>query len=98
MNYIIIYKIIRNIIIIIIFIFIFFLFIIYIIKKISFRIVNFNVIKNFFFFFLNIKLRDFQIIKKRRFLINKIINKIVILRKSFQLLHIYCYENINIYL
>ena len=83
MNYTIIYKIIYNIIIIIIFIFIFFSFIIYIMKKILFRIINFDVIEKIFLFYLNIKLRDFQIIKKRRFLINEIINKIAVLKSRF---------------
>ena len=48
-------------------------------KKTPSRIVNFNVIKKIFFFRSNIRLRDFQIIEKRRFLINKIINEIAVL-------------------
>ena len=83
MNYTIIYKIIHNIIIIIIFISIFFSFIIHIMKKILFHIVNFNVIEEILSFYSNIKLRDFQIIKKRHFLINEIINKIVVLKSCF---------------
>ena len=46
-------------IIIIAFIFTFFLFIVYVIKETLFYIINFNVIKKIFFFYLNIRLRDF---------------------------------------
>ena len=83
MNYAIIYVIIYNIIIIIAFISTFFSFIIYIMKKISFHIINFNVIKKILSSRSNIKLRNFQIIKKRHFLINEIINEIIILKNRF---------------
>ena len=83
MNYVIIHEIVRNIITVIVFIFAFFLFITRVIKETSFHIVNFNVIEKIFFFYSNIKLRDFQIIEKRRFLINEIINEIAVLKSRF---------------
>ena len=79
MNYIIIYKIIYNMIIVIALIFISFLFIIRVMKKTLSHIVSFDVIKKTLSFYSNIKLRDFQVIKKRYFLINEIINEIAVL-------------------
>ena len=86
MNYVIIREIVYNIITIIAFIFAFFSFIIHVMKKTSSRIVNFNVIKKTPPFYANIRLRDFQIIEKRRFLINDIINEIVVLKNRLDYL------------
>ena len=84
-------------IIIIIFIFAFFLFITRVIKKILSHIINFDVIKKIFSFYLNIKLRDFQIIEKYHFLINEIINEIVILENHFDY-HIFIIMKISIFI
>ena len=66
-------------------------------KKILFHIVNFNVIEKIFSLHSNIKLRDFQIIKKRHFLINEIINEIIVLENRFDY-HIFIIMKISIFI